>query len=387
MNDVGDVVTIEPEARSSMRSRGKHIMLDRVTTVLGDISPEELGLTLIHEHVICDLSCLFKLPSGAAQRRLAREQVNMANLHVLLHGNLHAIRDNLLLDDVDLAAEEIQAFKRAGGSTIVDATIIGLGRDPLALRHVAVVTGINLIAGCGYYVDLCHPSTLGTKSADEISDEIVSEIRDGVAGTGVKPGIIGEIGISQRMTENEEKVLRASARAHIETGLTISVHVAIRGRQRCALSVLDILEEEGVVLNRVIINHIDHYVTRDYDYLRTVAERGAYLGFDTFGHEKHRIYQLPQDSEVMGETWAIYQPPQDPDRVKTISRLVGEGYINKILVSGDVCKKTDLHRYGGYGYDHVLTNVVPMLRIEGLQQNEIDQILVGNPRSALTGQV
>ncbi|MBW2056670.1 MAG: phosphotriesterase-related protein [Deltaproteobacteria bacterium] len=343
-------------------------MAERIRTVLGDISPGELGITLMHEHLLCDLTCLFEPPPQVTARRLAGERVDIENLGVL-HRNPFAIRDNLLLDDVELAAQEIKRFRWAGGNTVVEATCVGMGRDVAGLRRIAVETGLNIVAGCGYYVDSSHPPYLETRSVDEITAELVDEIEGGIEGTGIRPGIIGEIGTSQQITPTEEKVLRAAARAQAETGLPVSVHPYFRDGKWHALEILDILEAEGADPGRVIICHMDG--NPDVEYGRSVARRGAYIEYDTFGKEYTR-------------TDKSYELPKDTQRVKSIQYLAQEGFVDRILLSQDVCFKMDLHRYGGWGYDHILTNVLPMFHAAGTGDDTLHRILEVNPAKALS---
>jgi phosphotriesterase-related protein len=339
-----------------------------VRTVLGDILPEQLGITLMHEHLLCDISSYFELPSQVTKRKTALESVDITNLGIL-HRNPFALRDNLILDDVALAIEEISLFKWAGGKTVVDVTCTGMGRDVAGLRRIAVETGLNVIAGCGYYMASSHPTSLENKNVGDVCSELVDEIEKGIDDTSIRPGIIGEIGTSQDLTKAEEKVLRAAARAQIQTGLAISIHPYFRDGKWHALKILDILEEEGVKPNRVIFCHMDGSL--DLEYHKSVADRGAYVEYDTFGKEYTRTDQG-------------YEMPKDSQRVLSMAKLIEKGYTENILISNDVCFKMNLHRYGGWGYDHFLTNVLPMFRKAGLVEDVLYQILQVNPKKVLT---
>ena len=343
-------------------------MAGKVQTVLGDINPENVGITLMHEHLLWDLTFYFELPPQATKRKLAKEKVNITNLGEVRR-NPFALMDNLLMDDVDLAIKEAKRFRWAGGKTIVDVTCGGMGGDVNALRKISIETGLNIIAGCGYYIDPSHPSSLNDKSVDEISNDIIDEIENGIEDTNIKPGIIGEIGTSQTLTENEEKVLRAAAKAQLKTGLPLYVHPYIRDRKPHALKLLYILEKEGVELNRVIICHLDGDLNLDYH--KQIAERGAYVEYDIFGKEYTR-------------TELSYELPKDTQRVKFLVNMIEEGFVEQMLISHDICFKMDLRRYGGWGYDHILTNVIPMFLKAGLGDDIIRQLLEINPRNALT---
>ena len=243
-----------------------------------------------------------------------------------------------------------------------------MGGDVTALRRIAIETGVNIITGCGYYIDPSHPAALKDKGVDEISREMIDEIGNGLEATAIRPGIIGEIGTSQSLTDSEEKVLRAAAKAQIETGLPIYVHPYFRDGKYHALNLLDILEEEGADLARVVMCHMDGNL--DFDYHKQVAKRGAYVEYDTFGKEYTR-------------TDLAYELPKDTQRVKSIVNMIEEGFGEQILISQDICFKMDLHRFGGWGYDHILNNVVPMFRQTGMGDDTIHQILEVNPGKAL----
>ena len=343
-------------------------MAGNVRTVLGDIHPEDVGIALMHEHLLWDLTCYFELPPQAKKRKLAKEKVNITNLGEVRR-NPFALVDNLLMDDVDLAIEEAKRFRWAGGKTIVDATCSGIGGDVNSLRKISIETGLNIIAGCGYYIDPSHPSSLQDKTIEVISNDIIEEIEKGIEDTHIKPGIIGEIGTSQILTENEEKVLRAAARAQLKTGLPLYIHPYFRDRKPHVLKLLDILEKEGAELNRVIICHLDGDLNLDYH--KEIAKRGAYVAYDTFGKEYTR-------------TELDYELPKDTQRVKFLVNMIEEGFAEQMLISHDICFKMDLHRFGGWGYDHILTNVILMFHKAGLGDDIIRQVLEINPRNALT---
>lgn len=149
--------------------------------------------------------------------------MNLANIGVL-RGNPFAIRDNLLLNDVNVAIEELLEFKKADGNAVADATTKNRGRDPRALRTISIETSIHIIMGGGYYLEKSSSSLLCSKTTSQIAEEMIKEIKKGINGTDILPGMIGEIGTSKDIAENEEKVLRAAASTQLETGLTTVVH-------------------------------------------------------------------------------------------------------------------------------------------------------------------
>ena len=187
----------------------------KVQTVLGPVDPSSLGMTSMHEHVLIDFVCMYTPSGEPSPGNRGEQKVSLENLGWVRYDPFRN-RDNLELLDEELAIYEIGLFKAAGGQTIVDATTIGIGRNPQALVNVAKATGVNIVMGAGYYVDMVHPADMDNRSEDQIASQMIKEITVGVGSTGVCAGIIGELGCSWPLTRNERKVLRASARAQIE---------------------------------------------------------------------------------------------------------------------------------------------------------------------------
>jgi len=340
----------------------------KVMTILGPIPPSSLGITLVHEHLLIDLTCLWKSPAQDYKKRLIDEPLKMENLWILSRDELIS-RDNLRLDDVNMIAEELLAYKELGGGSLVELTPSDLGRNPVGLREISMRTGIHIICGCGFYVERCHPQSVAQKSAETLAEELVSEISHGIQGTGIKPGIIGEIGTSSPIRPNEEKVLRAAAMTHIETGVPINIHLSHpRGE---GVNVLNILEDHGVRPERVALSHLDQLLDdRSLRYHEELAARGAYVQYDDFGEEEYQ----EADNIVR---------PRDIERVHFISKLVERGCVERLMISQDVCQKRHLKRYGGFGYSHILRDVIPMMLRAGITEKDIETMTVNNPMKFL----
>ncbi len=338
-----------------------------VITVQGLKESGELGVVTPHEHILIDLRNQFTYHPEVTRTAYAEQKVNIQNLDVLSR-DPYAVRDNLLMNDVDLAEKELLEFKKAGGDTVVDATSLGLGRDPEALYRISRATGLNVIAGCGYYTCDTHPRNMDAKTVDEIAGEMVRDITAGMQGSGIRAGVIGEIGTSIEIYPNEKKVLQAAAAAQRKTDAGVIVHTYPWGKR--GLEALKLLADNGAEVRRVSINHVD--VDIDLDYCAKIAEAGAYLEFDNFGKE----YFI--DRRYRGFAGGVFA--RDIERVKALKKLIEGGYLPHILMSCDVCLKTLLHRYGGWGYDHILTHIVPMMLDEGITRQQIDVILKENPR-------
>jgi phosphotriesterase-related protein len=238
----------------------------------------------------------------------------------------------------------------------------------LGLARIARATGLNVVMGAGYYVDAVHPEGMDTLAEPDIAAQIVADITQGVGDTGVRAGIIGEIGCTWPLTANERKVLRAAASAQRETGAAILIHP---GRNEAApREILDVLAESGADLGRTIMGHLDRTVA-NFDVLMDLASSGCYLEWDLFGNESS-YYPLSDISM-----------PSDAQRIDVIAKTVAEGYGERIVVAHDVCTKHRLVRYGGHGYGHIVENIVPRMR-QRLSAEEVDAIVVQNPARILT---
>ena len=351
-------------------------------TVTGAVAADQLGPTITHEHLLVDLTCYWQPPEDPSRRAVAEAPFDMSMIGIVKRDPFF-VRDNDILDDADAAIEEAMEFKNLGGGTIVDVTPADIGRDPAALQRIARSTGLNIIAGCGHYVALAHPATLEDESVETIAERIVTDLTQGIDGSGIRAGVIGEIGTSDPLHPREEKVLRAAARAQQSTGYAISVHVAPAARK--GHGVLDILESEGTDPGRVVMGHLDlnlGHLDAEFDeivaYHSSLADRGCFIQYDTCGVE------LYVPSGGLGNSFWL---PSDLVRLRAIARLLQDGHGDRLLLSQDVCTKKDLVRYGGFGYGHILRNFVHNLQEVGVTRSEIDQILVDNPKRLLPQQL
>jgi phosphotriesterase-related protein len=327
-----------------------------------------MGMTLPHEHALLDLRCTLTKPNDPSLDWIVDAKMSSTIFGDVLHHGLSS-KDNLMLDDKELAIRELMLYKKKlGGRTVVDLTSRGLAPKPLVLREISRKTGLNIILGCGYYIAASHPADMSSRTVEELSEEMVGDLTSGIDDTGVRSGIIGEIGTSHPIADNEKKVLMAAAKAHASTGAAINVHTSHKGEH--ALQAIKILESEGVDPANVIISHMDAEEKLPFEYQRAVAQTGAYVEHDCFGEEEY-VDEFD------------YVHPRDLDRVRTIVRLVDEGFIDNVPNSQDVCSKIYLREYGGYGYDHILKTIVPMFKRRGMTDDEVRHIMVENPRRAI----
>lgn len=310
-------------------------MAPRVMTVSGPIPPDRVGFTLPHEHTGI---YLWHVPDRWDYWELTPDEL--------------------------VLADELADFRRRGGSTLVDMTGPGVGRDPERLRRLAARSGIQIVMGCGWYRGAYYPAEarIDRRTVDELAAELVAEFRDGVAGSGVHPGIIGEIGVDKAwVSATEERVHRAAARAALATGMAISTHGIL---SPVGLAQLRIFEEEGVDPGRVVIGHADSYPVLDH-YL-AILDRGANLEFDFIGHR-------------FGTEEAA-----EPRLIELIVELLERGHGPQLLLSQDVSHNNQLKANGGLGYTYLQQHFLPSLRTAAVGEGEIAQMTIDNPRRILT---
>ncbi|MHB1018292.1 MAG: phosphotriesterase family protein [Coriobacteriia bacterium] len=334
-----------------------------VRTVLGEIDSSELGPTLFHEHLLVDGETAWRKPAADDARgwRIAREPVQMEFLG-RLRNDPYLSLDNTRLDSVETAIEEVGALIAAGGRTLVEVTPSAAGRDPRGLKEIAEATGLNIVMGCGFYLARTHPEGFVDMPIDVIADSIVADVVDGI--DGVHAGVIGEIGVGLHFTATEEHSLRAAARAQSRCGVPLSVHLP--GWLRYGHRVLDIVEEEGGILDATVLSHMNPSHA-DEAYQRSLADRGAWVEYDMLGMEFH----------YPGEG----QSPSDEDNAAAVARLLADGYGNRLLLSHDVFIKTLLRTYGGFGYAHALTGFADRLERHGVAREQLLNILTANPKA------
>ena len=341
----------------------------KATTVLGAVEPDALGFTLMHEHLYLDLRPNHPIEGGPDMdpemdldaRAVWEAELDLSNLH--LARRALPLQDNYVLSDEDDAIAEVSRFRELGGGAIVDVTSRGLGRDPVALRRASVASGLHIVMGSGWYQKVFHPADMDGRSVETLTDEIVRDVTVGVGDTGIRSGIIGEIGVNgDPITDNEARSVRAAARASLITGAAISFHSPPLKREKSV--VLDLVEAEGADLSRVILGH-SCSMADDAPFMLELLERGVYIQFDTLG--------------VVNTT----ETGRDHIVASAIPQLIDAGYADRILLSQDVCWKMHLARYGGSGYTYIQETFLPYLETLGMDEDAQRQIMVENPKRIL----
>lgn len=337
-----------------------------VMTVFGKMNAADLGVVTPHEHIFIDMSVFFSEPEEASAKAMAHGPVTIDKLGVLKR-NPFAVLDNVQMLDKQTQIDEISYFRYAGGKTVVDATNHGLGRDPELLREVAVRTGLNVVLGSGFYVDGAQTEKSRAMTVEEMEEDIVRDLEIGIGHTGIRAGIIGEVGVSHIMFPFEKKSLTAACRAQKRTGAPLCIHINPWSTQ--GLNAMEIVQAHGINPDKVVICHVD--VENREEYIFSLLDMGVYIEFDNFG------------KEMATDIWDV-RPGNGPfvtdkERVQLLKKIIRRGYEKQLLFSCDVCLKSLLHAYGGWGYDHVIAHILPMLRAEGVGESTIEQIMIHNP--------
>jgi len=305
--------------------------MSTIQTVRGPIEPEKIGFTLVHEHLHLEM------------------------WHTSGDGRIGQ------LDDDEIFAAELSAFKEVGGSCLVDQTPRGGGRQPARLRALSEAAGVEIVFSTGYYTEPYYPpeDVLHRRSVDDIAALLLDEIQNGVDGTGIRPGLIGEIGTSQGwVSPLEERVHRAAARAQRASGLPLATHTLYHGAGRHQL---DIFEEEGVDPARICIGHCD--TSPSLAYCESVARRGAYVSLDNIG------FDLPGHEDAVR---------------RLLLALVERGYARQVLLSQDMGQMPELGCRGGRGLTYLAKRFLPSLLEAGLDEATVRLMTVENPRRWLS---
>jgi phosphotriesterase-related protein len=312
-----------------------------IPTARGAIDTAELGTTLMHEHV-------FVLNHELAANRPRSEEEDHA---------------------VDHALERLRGLSDRGVDTIVDLTVLGLGRDVPRLLEVATRTEVNIVLATGFYTFTVLPSWVELRGPgrriegpEPLTELFVRDLTEGIADTGVRAAVLKVATDKPGITPGVERVLRSICDAHLETGAPISTHADASTRR--GLEQQAFFRQARVDLTRVVIGHCGD--TDDLGYLREIADAGSYLGMDRFGMDT----LFPME-----------------DRVRTVAELCQLGYADRIVLSHDAsCFSHNFDAefkqrvFPNWHYHHISDDVLPALLRAGVTQEQIDTMLIDNPR-------
>ena len=316
-----------------------------VETATGPVTLDQLGRTLMHEHVfVLDPEMISNYDTGWDEER-----------------------------EVARAIDRLNELKAAGIDTIVDHTVVGIGRDIPRIQRIAAAVAVNILVATGIYVFDHLPSYFGLRGAgrgpdepDLLTEMFIGDIRDGIKDTGVKAAFLKCATDVPGMTPDVERVIRAVAAAQLETGVPISTHTNAASRR--GLEQQRVLADAGVDLSRVVIGHCGD--TDDLDYLEEILRNGSYLGLDRFGAD-------------------VFLPVED--RIRVVVELCERGHSSRILLSHDYASYNDWMEpewiratHPRWNYLLIPTQVVPELLRRGLDESTIQTMLVDNPRAVFS---
>lgn len=294
-----------------------------IQTVRGNIEPEELGLTMSHEHLCVDLSRVRNnTDSTFGYSPFIVNEVNKASLF--------------------------------GVKSYVELTTNDMGRNVEELRQISEECDVHIIAATGFYMDMYHSEELKQMNPEQIAELFIKELTVGIADTSIKAGVIGEVASSAVMTESERRVLEGAAIAQKKVGCAISTHCQLGtlGRQQAA-----IFNSYGVNPAKVVLGHID--LSNDTDYMIELLDMGFNIAFDTIGKTEYL---------------------SDEQRVINLKLLLDKGYGKQIVISQDISRKSYFTDEGYYGFTTVMEKFVPMLKDAKVSQADLDAMLITNPQ-------
>jgi phosphotriesterase-related protein len=305
-------------------------------TVTGPLSPSRVqGPALAHEHLVLDLS------------------------HAGGRGDPGAVLDPAR--HATAVAAELTALREEYGlALVVELTCRGMGRDARALERIARQSGVAVVAGTGWYYEPYHPREVRENDVWRLTERLVADIEDGLDGTDVRPGVIGEAGShGESPSESEARTLAAAARAALATGLSVATHAQLG---RGGLAQLELLTGAGLPPHRVSVGHQDLLDSPQTH--RQLAAEGCYLAFDTVGKEHYQ---------------------SDERRLALLLALLERGHADRVLLSCDVSRHGYLRGEGGQGYGHLFSSFLPRARDAGVDEDLIDLMTRRNPLRFLTG--
>ena len=285
------------------------------------------GYTLMHEHITIDLSGIKN-------------------------------DEDCRLNCFEESQKELCRLYELGVRRILDVTNIGMGRNSNYCRLMEENTGIQILSATGFYKEPFLPDFVYTMSVRELAELAVKEISEGIVNTGIKASVIGEFGTSKdTFTEMERKVFDSMALAAVQTGAVVTTHTTLG---TMALEQAEYLRAEGVKPENIIIGHLD--LSQNPEIIISVLKEGVNIGFDTVGKNN-------------------YCP--DTFRAQMLKQIAKEGYLDQVVLSMDITRKSHLKKWGGPGYAYLIETFLPMLQEYGLSEEQIQQLMIDNPNRIL----
>jgi phosphotriesterase-related protein len=351
-----------------------------INTALGTISASEMGTTLVHEHCFVEADVWAEKPANIEERyaKLWDEPLTIANMGLVARAGMYS-PDNMILIEPYQRLQELNAFRAAGGKTVVDCTVDGLGREKhfRGLPMLSKRSGVNIIPATGYYVEATHPANVKHQAAEELAEGMVNDITNSIHGSNMKAGVIKLAVSENKFTDQEKKALKAGSIAQKKTNVPLTVHTwGDEPGKWNGFEVIDLLKKYDVDFKKVYMSHVDWTVSQEENWGTAVkaAATGVYISFDNFGNEWPYWSQ-----DHSSERFNYISAPTDLDRLRGIKRLIDAGYENQVLMSHDLGQKLRLKAYGGHGLDHIQTNVFNLFKYLKMDQSLFQKITVENP--------
>lgn len=302
--------------------------MKRMRTVTGDVDADKIGFTYTHEHLYC-------VPPAQQRDR------------------------DFELSDYDCSVYELGEFAAAGGRTLVEGSCIDYGRNPEMYRRMSLQTGVNVVCTTGFNKYWYYQEWIKEATVEDLTAYLIRDITVGCYGTDIKAGQIKAGGSYNVLHPDEIKTAHACSLAHLETGAPLWCHTEFG---TMGVELLEIFESHGIDASKIVIGHSDRNC--DPYYHLQLASKGAYVGFDGCGKIKYYT---------------------DEQRIRALVSLKEHGFVNQIMISGDMGRASYLKGYGGGpGFRYIKEKFIPRMMDEGgFTQDEIDQIFIVNPRNWL----
>jgi phosphotriesterase-related protein len=355
-----------------------------VMTTAGPAAADSLGLTSMHEHILCDVSA-YRIEEADAVARMGGIDLSfdISQRGFLEEHGFFLSSANCRLDDHAVMAGELAELAATGASTVLELSCPGLRTDVTSVARLAAAAGLRAVVSTGMYIEPSWPPELAGLGEEGWEAFMVAEIQEGIGQTGVRAGHIGEIGITD-LGPRQSGLLRAAGRAAVRTGVSVTVHPGWE-RGSDGRAILPLLTAEGLSPDRVVLAHADaFFVEHDRrrliadpaarqlrtDYHREVLDAGANISVDCFGHRWN----------IAPDHWVI---ETDVDRLAGLVALVEAGYAAQIVLGTDICFKLLTRRGGGLGYRHLTGTILPLLRELGVKEKDIITMTTSTPAAIL----
>lgn len=344
-------------------------MAPKIQTVLGDVHPRSLGRTLTHEHLCMDFEHFYRRPPKSVTQ-LVDSEISLSNVGFVRqypYGN----RFNLKFNDLqcqEAVIKDLYRYKECGGGTIVENTTEGLERNVVFYYKLAHSTDVKIVAGTGFYIEDVQAADVMAYSQEDMYKHMSEELTVGYKN--IKAGFIGEVASVWPIRDFERKAIRATGELQESIGCGVSFHP--HRNPEAPFEIIRLYLEAGGKADKAVMSHLDRTLL-ETDKLLEFSELGTYCQFDLFGIEVS-YYQLNPLTDM----------PSDVQRIEMIHQLVKNGKQERVLMSHDIHTKHRLTEFGGHGYDHIITNVLPKMKMKGFSQSLIDQITIENPARWLT---